>query len=668
MLTKNSNKLLVPAAFVLAAFLMILAMPREGQFKYQYQKGSPWMYNSLDASFDFPILKTDEEVRLEREKLLKDFTPYFTLRADIEADQLRTFSQEATTAGVPNEVKDKVLGLLKQVYGAGIMTPVKFAELNPEVGIAVLRSNVAEKVPLANIYTPQSALQHISSQLANTPLKVDLASYLSVNLTYDQTTTQAVQAGTVQDISLTKGIVHTGQRIISQGEVVTSSTEQMLDSLRAEYHSKIGFSGNILLLLIGQSLMIALCMLMTFIVIQTVRPQMLQFVTELTFVLFLNVVVIAGASIAYRINPNILYLLPFPVIVLYIDSFFPTRVSLPLYIIFLLPLLFITESYPIVICHLLAGAVAVYVFRIWGHGWQQFLSVLIVFITYFVIDLAFHLISEGTLANLNWLLFRSYAIASILIIACYPLVFLFEKLFGFVSVSRLRDLADTGNKILRELSEKAPGTMQHAMQVANLAETAARQIGAYALLCRVGALYHDIGKIKNPQYFVENQNSGFNPHSLLTPQESARIVIQHVEDGISLAKKYSIPSLVTHFIASHHGQTRTEFFYNAFCDAGGNPSHVEEFTYTGQLPTSKEQVIVMMADAVEASCRSLKDYTPDSISQMVDSVVKLRVSEDQLRNADITYRDIRRIQDIFKIRIQEIYHSRITYPGRERSK
>lgn len=663
-----TKKLLVIASFVVAAILMVLAMPREGQFKYQYQKGSPWMYNSLDASFDFPILKTEEEIRAEREKLLQDFTPYFTLRPDIEAEQLRNYNNEIIATPETEALKEKILTLLKEVYNTGIMSQVKMSEMNPEVGVAILRGNVAEKVPISDIYTPQTASAYIAAQLSGTASTIDITLYIAPNLIYDQTTTQAIQATTVQDISLTKGIVHTGQRLISEGEVVTSTTEQILDSLRAEYHSRIGFSGNLFLLLIGQSLIIALCMLLTFILLQSTRPQALQSIPELFFILCLSILVIGGASVAYRVNPNILYLLPFPVIVLFMDSFFPTRVSLPLYIIFLLPLLFITESYPLVICNIIAGAVAVYVFRFWGHGWQQFLSVSIVFTSYALVELAFHLISEGTFNNINWSIFRNYAISSILIIACYPLVFLFEKMFGFVSISRLRDLADTGNKVLRELSEKAPGTMQHAMQVANLAETAARKIDAYALLCRVGALYHDIGKINNPQYFVENQSSGFNPHTLLSPQESAHIVIQHVEDGISLGKKYGLPSLIIQFIASHHGQTRTEYFYNVFCNAGGDPSHTEEFTYPGQLPTSKEQVIVMIADAVEASCRSLKSYTPESISNMVDNVIKHRVSEEQLRNADITYRDLHRIQDIFKIRIQEIYHSRITYPTNKRLK
>ncbi|MDD3105310.1 MAG: HDIG domain-containing protein, partial [Bacteroidales bacterium] len=256
----------------------------------------------------------------------------------------------------------------------------------------------------------------------------------------------------------------------------------------------------------------------------------------------------------------------------------------------------------------------------------------------------------------------------VLVIASYPLVFLFEKIFGFVSLSRLRDLADTGNKALRELSEKAPGTMQHSLQVANLAETAARTIGANALLCRVGALYHDIGKINNPQYFAENQTASFNPHSLLDPRESARIVIQHVEDGKVLAKKYGLPSLIIDFIETHHGRTRTDFFYNTWCNEGGDPANVEDFAYEGLLPVTPEHVIVMLADAVEAACRSLKDYTPESISEMVEKMIKQRISGDQLHHADITYRNLRRIQETLKVQIQEMYHTRITYPKRKRLK
>ncbi|HPS24302.1 MAG TPA: HDIG domain-containing protein, partial [Bacteroidales bacterium] len=609
----------IPLLFVVSTILMVAVMPREGQFKYQYQKGSPWMYENLDASFDFPILKTEEELRLEREKAAKYFTPYFSIKSDIEAEQLRAFSAAALDAGLPDMVSGELLSFYKELYGWGIMDETRYNQLDPEIGIAVLSGKIAEKRPVSEIYTIPSAYNYLLQKLTtfnkneiNTfnHSRLELMRFLVPNLIYDEATTLAVQSTMVQDISLTKGIVYAGQRIISQGEVVTGSTEQVLNSLREEYNSKIGFSGSLVLLVIGQSFLIALCLLLLFILIRTLRPVMLSSVAELSFILSLCVLVVMAASGTYKANPAILYLLPFPVIVLFLDSFFPTRVSLPLFIAAMLPLTFITDDYKLVIGTILAGGVAVFAFRSWGRGWQQFLSVLLVFICYILVDLSFHLISEGNFLGIHASVFRNYAIASVLLVACYPFVFILEKLFGFVSLSRLRELADTGNKVLRELSEKAPGTMQHSLQVANLAESAARNIGAYALLCRVGALYHDIGKINNPQYFIENQAAGFNPHTLLAPQESARIVIQHVEDGKSLAKKYGLPALVGNFIESHHGQTKTEYFYTEYCNTGGDPANVEDFTYKGALPASKEQVIVMMADAVEAACRSLKDYTP----------------------------------------------------------
>lgn len=667
----------IPLLFVVSTILMVAVMPREGQFKYQYQKGSPWMYENLDASFDFPILKTEEELRLEREKAAKYFTPYFSIKSDIEAEQLRAFSAAALDAGLPDMLSGELLSFYKELYGWGIMDETRYNQLDPEIGIAVLSGKTAEKRPVSEIYTIPSAYNYLLQKLTtfnkneiNTlnHSRLELMRFLVPNLIYDEATTLAVQSTMVQDISLTKGIVYAGQRIISQGEVVTGSTEQVLNSLREEYNSKIGFSGSLVLLVIGQSFLIALCLLLLFILIRTLRPVMLSSVAELSFILSLCVLVVMAASGTYKANPAILYLLPFPVIVLFLDSFFPTRVSLPLFIAAMLPLTFITDDYKLVIGTILAGGVAVFAFRSWGRGWQQFLSVLLVFICYILVDLSFHLISEGNFLGIHASVFRNYAIASVLLVACYPFVFILEKLFGFVSLSRLRELADTGNKVLRELSEKAPGTMQHSLQVANLAESAARNIGAYALLCRVGALYHDIGKINNPQYFIENQAAGFNPHTLLAPQESARIVIQHVEDGKSLAKKYGLPALVGNFIESHHGQTKTEYFYTEYCNTGGDPANVEDFTYKGVLPASKEQVIVMMADAVEAACRSLKDYTPESISNMVNKVIRQRISGDQLQNADISYRDLRRVQETLKIHIQEMYHARITYPTRKRLK
>ena len=677
MTKKEKEKVIIPLLFVLAAALMVFSLPREGQFKYQYQKGSPWMYENLDATFDFPILKTDEELHLEREKLAESFTPYFVLRPDIEAEQLRAFTSEASRTGLPDELQGKLLSFFKNIYSRGILDDVRHNQLKPETGLVVVQGKMAGKKAQTEVFSTATAyrvflenLETLSRQERNTinSAGIDFSTFFVPNLIYDESTTFAVQSSNLQDISLTKGIVHTGQRIVSKGEVITGTTEQILNSLRAEYNSKIGFSGNLLLLITGQTLLIILIVFIAFILMEAVRPEMLKKIPELVFTLFLFVLLVAGSSSAWKIEPLSLYLLPFPVIVLFLDSFFPTKLSLPLYMIFLMPLAVVTDSYQAVLVNIVVGGVAVYVFRHWGRGWQQFLSALIVFITYLAIDLAFHLISEGTFSNLNGVVFRNYGIASVLVIASYPLVFLFEKIFGFVSLSRLRDLADTGNKALRELSEKAPGTMQHSLQVANLAETAARTIGANALLCRVGALYHDIGKINNPQYFAENQTASFNPHSLLDPRESARIVIQHVEDGKVLAKKYGLPSLIIDFIETHHGRTRTEFFYNTWCNEGGDPANVEDFTYEGRLPVTPEHVIVMLADAVEAACRSLKDYTPESISEMVEKMVKERISGDQLHHADITYRNLRRIQETLKVQIQEMYHTRITYPKRKRLK
>jgi len=677
MTKKEKEKILLPVLFILAAFLMVISLPREGHFKYQYQKGSPWMYENLDATFDFPILKTEEELRLEREQISRNFTPYFSLKPDIEAAQLRTFTIDAVQAGLSDALQGKMLTQYKTIYGRGVMDDVRYDALNPETGIAVIQGKMAEKKAATEVFSLSSAKDYflndmkIFTEQERKEMRstgIDFSVFLVPNLIYDESTTIAVQASSLQDISLTKGIVHTGQRIVSKGEVITGTTEQILNSLRAEFNSKIGFSGNIFLLILGQSMIIILSLFILFILIQATRPRVLQNLPELVFILFLFVIVVAGSSFIYKLEPSALYLLPFPVIVLFMDSFFPTRFSLPLYILFLIPLAMITESYHLPLINIVAGSVAIYIFRIWGRGWQQFLSALMVFIAYLFIDLAIHLISEGTFERLTWGVFRNYGVASILMIASYPLVFLFEKIFGFVSVSRLRDLADTGNKALRELSEKAPGTMQHSLQVANLAETAARTTGADALLCRVGSLYHDIGKINNPQYFAENQTASFNPHSLLNPRESARIVIQHVEDGKNLAKKFGLPALVSDFIDTHHGKTRTESFYTAWCNEGGDPANTEDFTYEGQLPTTPEHVVVMLADAVEAACRSLKDYTPESISAMVNRMVRLRVSEDQLQNADITYRNLRRIQENLKVQIQEMYHSRITYPKRKRLK
>jgi len=330
----------------------------------------------------------------------------------------------------------------------------------------------------------------------------------------------------------------------------------------------------------------------------------------------------------------------------------------------LMPLLILTENGTMLyVINVFAGGIAILLFSIYTRGWLQFFNSFLIFIGIVIAYIAFELLSTEQIAFIDYTVYLFLFLNALFVVATYPLTYLFEKMFGLVSVSTLRDLSDTNNKVLQELSVKAPGTFQHSLQVANLAERAVAQIGGNSRLVKVGAMYHDIGKMYNPQCFIENEAPGLDYHKGLTPQESAREIILHVNEGVNLAKKYRLPQIIVNFITSHHGHSQTLYFYNKFCQNGGDPSQKELFTYTGSLPVTKEEVVVMMADAVEAASRTLKDYSAESISNLVDGILSKRISDEQLANADISIKEINIVKEVFKKHISEIYHSRIAYPS-----
>ena len=361
-----------------------------------------------------------------------------------------------------------------------------------------------------------------------------------------------------------------------------------------------------------------------------------------------------------------MYMVPYAVFALYMEAFFRNRLVFPIYMILLLPLLMISENgVELYILNAVSGGLALVSFSFLYKGWLQFLNSLIIFVGMFVIHMAFRLLGGGALASGDYTLLAMIFANAFLVVAAYPLVFLLEKIFSLVSVATLKDLSDTNNRLLQELARKAPGTFQHSLQVANLAERAVHAIRGNSRLVKVGAMYHDIGKINNPQCFIENQAPGVEYHKGLSPQESAKEIIKHVADGVEIAKKHNLPQVVINFISSHHGRSQTAYFYTQYCNNGGDPSNTEDFTYQGTLPTAKEQVVVMMADAVEAASRTLKDYSAESISKLVDGITSQRISDSQLAMADISIKEINVVKAVFKKHLQEIYHARIAYPPKK---
>ncbi len=662
---------------VIALVIMVLLYPSEGRFKYEYHKGRPWMYETLVAPMDFPILKSQAELLKEKNEAAELFVPYYVYNNDILLNAMQTADGLNRDSLISGKDLETLKGVLSEIYTAGIIKrDEQLAGNDKNSYIIVQKDKRAEEVPRASVYNIRQAVEKLQSKIAQIATdsitiagisKIKPESLIQANLIYDQQSTELVHKNATDYISPTKGIVYTGQLIVSEGEIITAYIEQVLDSYKAEYELSMGYSGSNISLIAGHSLIILAILFLVFASIYTINIQILREKKRFNFIIFLILLTYIITVVVRDAGPEYLFMVPFAVFALYMMAFFPAKVVLPIYMISLLPLLIIAENgIELYILNLFAGAVTLLSFVYLYRGWLQFLNSLLLLGAMFIVFIAFRLLESGKPVY-DYVYIVYLFLNSMFIVAAYPLVFLLEKIFGLVSVSTLKDLSDTNNTLLQELARKAPGTFQHCLQVANLSERAVNAIHGNARLVKVGAMYHDVGKLVNPQCFIENQAPGIDYHKNLSPQESAQLIIKHVSDGVELAKKFKLPKIITAFITSHHGRSVTGYFYSKYCLDGGDPNNKEPFTYNGTLPTTKEQVVVMMADAVEAASRSLKDYSAESISNLVDKITAARISESQLIEADISLKEINIVKEVFKKHLKEIYHSRIEYPAANQS-
>ena len=653
--------------------LMVFMMPRAPKFHFDYRKGSPWMYETLISQFDFPILKTDAQLQEEREKVGLSVIPYF--RSD---QNVRTHA-EAKIAdfdfGDFSDAGQKLLTAFSEIYSRGVMASHSLAANTSTGLIYVQKDRRAVKVPVAEVYTPEKALAKLRDSfhesyahaIADSLLAaINVAELVIPDLVFDQQTTDLVHEESIDFISPTSGIVRTGQVLVSHGEIVTAEIEQLLDSYKAEYDKSMGYNGHVSLQWLG-NVLIAFCfVLVLFLAMYYCNYSIFDQYNKYLYLLMVFTLAAAGSSIVAKTNPGLFYLMPFTLISLYLLAFFSKRLVFSVYFISLLPMLvFAPNGMELFVMYLVAGAVGMLVFGFFNRGWLQFVTALIVFAVLSLIWIAFRLVDGLNELN-DYRVIIDLFLGSLMSVAGYPLIFLFEKVFKLVSNTKLVELSDTSNKLLRKLADKAPGTFQHSLQVMNLADAAARSIGANVALIRAGALYHDIGKIANPQCFTENETPGVRYHEGLTLKESAQEIIRHVSDGLALAEKHGLPQVLRDFIVTHHGTSNTGYFYTKYLNDGGDPNDVSEFFYNGVKPSTKEQVILMICDAVEAASRSLRDYSPESISNLVDRIIDGKSATGQFTEADISLRDINTVKEVIKAYIQQMYHSRVSYPKRRR--
>ena len=660
------------ALFVFLVFMM----PKSPKFSYDYKKGSPWMHETLIAQFDFPVLKTEQQLQQEREQASLNVIPYYRKDARVAARAERQLA--SIDFGSQVEAKNKLPQTLDFIYSKGVLSPASEhnvnRDANPEGVMYVQKDRRAAKVSVAEVFTLAQAenLMRDAYESSVDSCNVDslysalgLASLIVPDLTFDQQTTDLIQEESVNYISTTQGVVRVGQVIVSNGEIVTAEIEQLLDSYKAEYNSSIGYGGNMALQWTGNVFVSLFLVLVLFLAIYYCNPLIFDRYNKYLYLLLIFTISAVVSFAVSRTDASLFYLIPFTLIALYLLAFFKIRMVFTVYVVSLLPMLiFASNGMELFVMYLVAGVVCILVFGFFNKGWLQFVTALIVFVAMAIVWGAFRLIDgAGEFVNYHslWYMF----LGSMLSVAGYPLIYLFEKLFKLVSNSKLVELSDTSNTLLRQLADKAPGTFQHSLQVMNLADAAARSIDANVPLIRAGALYHDIGKILNPQCFTENETPGVNYHAELTLKESAQEIIRHVSDGLALAEKHGLPDVLKEFIQSHHGTTCTGYFYNRYLNDGGDPDDVKEFFYDGVKPVSKEQVILMLCDAVEAASRSLKDYSRDNISSLVDNIVDGKAADGQLSVSAISLRELNIVKEVMKTYILQMYHSRVSYPKRK---
>ena len=669
-------RVLIP--LVVLFLVLTLIFPRTAKFSYDYRKGSPWSHETLLAQFDFPILKTDEQIREEKSRSKSVVIPYYRYRQDI-VDNCRK-AAEGIDMGVYSYLRPLIVASMDGIYSNGVVPDegVKLDGHSDPSGavLYIQKDKRAGKKPVSEVFKESEAKNRLLSDIAAKYPRINADSvlrsagiydFIVPNLEYDPKTTELVRSESSNQVSTTQGFVSAGQLIVSEGEIVTAEIAQMLDSYKVEYENSMGYGGPRILFWLGNAFIAFALVLLFFLMIYFLNRRLFMDHRKFWYLIFIFIIASVLALIINKFAPRCLYMVPFTLTALYLEAFFKNKVIFPICCVSFLPLLVFAENGVVLfVMFLLASIVAVFTFRFFNQGWQQFIMSGIVFVSMLVTYFGFRMIDMVNDDPYMAVLYMF--IGSMLIVAGYPLIYLFERMFNLVSSSRLRELCDTNNKLLRELEHKAPGTFQHSLQVMNMCDAAARAIDANVLLVRAGALYHDIGKMKNPLCFIENESmspKGVHYHEHLSPKESARAIIKHVSDGLELAAENRLPDVIQDFILTHHGTSNTSYFYNKYLNEGGDPNDVSDFFYKGRKPQTKEQIILMICDTLEAASRTLKDNSAATFSVFVENIVASKMKIGQFDQADISIKDLNTVKETLKAYLSQIYHERVVYPQRK---
>ena len=662
------------AIFVATVAVIVYFMPRDGKFNYQFDINKPWKYGQVMATFDFPIYKADEVVKREQDSLLTHFQPYFELNKRVSEEAIRQFKADCIGRYRPLLPSMEYMRLiekrLNEIYDRGILTAKELTQLRDDSvsAIRLIDDKLSISRPVSQLYSEMEAYQQLltadTTRLKPEVLRrLGLNAYLNSNLNYDQKRTESAREEMLNNYSWANGIVVSGQKIIDRGEIVSRETYNILLSYQKESLKRQGSITQKRFMLLGQVLFVSILMICFMLYLDLFRQDYYKRYGSLALLFALIMFYCVGTNIMIANMFFNVYIIPYAMLPIIVRVFLDSRTAFMAHIITIL-ICSISLRYPheFILTQLSAGLVAIFSLRELSQRSQLFRTAFLTLLTYAAIYFAFELITENDLNKINGGMYIYLGINALFLLFTYPLLFLIEKAFGFTSNVTLVELSNINTPLLRQMSETVPGTFQHSMQMANLAAEAANRIGANSQLVRTGALYHDIGKMENPAFFTENQ-SGVNPHKSLSYEQSAQVVISHVTNGLKLAEKHNLPKVIRDFISTHHGAGTTKYFYISWKNEhSGEEPPKEMFHYPGPNPFTKEQAILMMADAVEAASRSLPEYTEESINNLVERIIDSQVGEGFFTLCPITFKDIATVKTVFKEKLRTIYHTRISYP------
>jgi putative nucleotidyltransferase with HDIG domain len=661
--------------FVCAIALIAQLFPRQGSFKYNFQVGKPWYYNLITASFDFPVYKTDSEIKAEQDSLLRNFTPYYRINTVVYHQNMQKLNariqSDSSLLTADKAYVAYLLAQLNELYEKGIVGTAEYNRILEAKypAVLVVKDQLAKRVEVKDLFAEKSAYEYI---LKNKPERLDegvlrslnINLYLSENLFYDKSFSEQAKLDLLKNMSLTSGMVQTGERIIDRGEIVTERTYRLLNSLKIATENLKGGFQNYYLILIGQVLLIVSLLSLFFLYLYLFRSKIFNSNKYVIFMLMMIVLMIALASSVIKYTTLSIYIVPFALLPIIIRTFFDSRTALFAHIITILQIsLMVAEPYEFIFLQLTVGMTTVSSLKDLTQRSQLVQTAIFIFITYTAMFLGSEFVMEGDLKKVDWIIFLYFGISSLLLLFAYGLIYIFEKAFGFLSNVTLIELSNINTSLLLKFSELAPGSFQHSLQVANLVTEAGRKINANTLLLRTGALYHDIGKMENPSYFTENRPGGGDLLAEMPMEEATEKILNHVTDGVELAKKHNLPEMIIDFIRTHHGTGRMKYFYNTYKNKFPDAKLDDNmFRYKGPLPFTKETALLMMADAVEASSRSLKEHTEESINNLVENIINGQIAEGMFKESPINFRDVETVKAVFKDKLKTIYHARVSYP------